>query len=268
MLTEGATTLPASMRTWRIHPQAEEASVTARDGAVLRGACFIPLGVKPRGAILALHGVGDHGYSMSGFAQLMTAQGYIVLAPDSRAHGGSGGDRITYGLLERHDVTAWLDWLAQHYHPAAFYGYGASLGGGILLQALEGEPRLRSVVAECPFADFHTVAYDRVSGKFGGLPRFLWSPIVEPAFLYARLRYGLNLHNASPIDTLRKSRTPVLLIHGTEDYNIPVEHSRRLHAANPATTELWEIPRAGHVAAWSTAGEEFERRVIAWFANH
>ena len=268
VLTEAATSLPPSMRTWHIHPQAtEEATVTARDGVLLRAAVFVPKTQTPRGAVIVLHGVGDSGYSMAGFGHLLNAQGYIVLTPDSRAHGGSGGDRITYGLLERYDVTAWLDWLDTRFHPPAFYGYGASLGGAILLQSLSVEPRLRAVVAECPFSDFHNVAYDRLAGLLP-TPRLGFAPVVEPALVYARLRYGINLYEASPIDSVRRSRTPVLLIHGTADTNIPIEHSRRLHDASPSTTGLWEIPGAGHVAAWSTAGTQFEQRVVNWFANH
>lgn len=258
--------LPQSMRTWQIDATADEVVVTATDGAVLRAACFRP--AEPvRGAIIALHGVGDHGYSMTGFARLMVEHGYIVLAPDSRGHGVSRGDLITYGLLERHDVTTWLNWLESRFHPPAFYGYGASLGGGILIQSLDGESRFRAIIAECPFADFHTVAYDRVASKFG-FPGGLLAPVVEPAFVYARLRYGLNLYDASPVEVFRRVHTPTLLIHGTDDANIPIAHSRRLHGANPTFSELWEVPGGAHVNAWATAGRVYESRVVEWFANH
>ena len=264
ILTEGSTSLPKSSRLWQIDPSAEEATVTATDGAILRGACFRPSG-PIRGAVIVLHGVGDHGHSMTGLARLLTRQGYIVLVPDSRAHGGSGGDRITYGLLERTDVVSWLNWIDVRFHPPAYYGYGASLGGGILIQSLEIEPRFRAIIAECPFADFHTVAYDRLSEM---APKILTAPFIETAFLYTRLRYGLNLYAASPENVLRRSHTPTLLIHGTDDRNIPIEHSRRLHASNPATTELWEIEHATHVNAWARAGTAFETRVIDWFEKH
>jgi len=64
---------------------------------------------------------------------------------------------------------------------------------------------------------------------------------IQLGFLYARLRYGLNLHHASPWEALYNSRVPVLLIHGTADTNIPDPHSRALHTRNPASTELWEV---------------------------
>jgi len=88
----------------------------------MRAACFHPKG-EPRGAVLILHGVGDHGYSMAGLAQLFWLRGYLAITPDSRGHGGSGGERITYGLLERDDIHRWVDWIAARFHPPALYGY-------------------------------------------------------------------------------------------------------------------------------------------------
>ena len=205
---------------------------------------------------------------MTELAQLLNLHGYVVLTPDSRGHGGSGGDRITFGLLERNDVALWLDWLEARFHPPAFYGYGASLGGVILIHSLEvAGDRFRAIIAECPFADLRAVAYDRLSAE-SSVPRFLLAPVIELAFAYARARYGLNLYAANPEAALNRSHTPTLLIHGTSDRNIPIEHSRRLLAGTPRTTELWEVPGGGHVGAWSASGPEYEQRVIDWYATH
>jgi dipeptidyl aminopeptidase/acylaminoacyl peptidase len=81
-------------------------------------------------------------------------------------------------------------------------------------------------------------------------------------------RYGVNLWQASPVAALRASPTPVLLIHGALDTNIPPRHSRELHAAAPAHTELWEVPGAGHVASLGTARAEYIHRVTAWFDKY
>ena len=86
--------------------------------------------------------------------------------------------------------------------------------------------------------------------------------------LYARVRYGLDLYHASPSETLRNSRVPVLLIHGTADTNTPIRHSRQLHAQNPATTQLWEVAGAEHVESFGRAPEDYARRVTEFFAAH
>ncbi|HUM06878.1 MAG TPA: alpha/beta fold hydrolase, partial [Terriglobales bacterium] len=93
-------------------------------------------------------------------------------------------------------------------------------------------------------------------------------PVIHLGFIYARLRYGVNLWRASPADAVRGTHTPILLIHGANDDNIPPRHSRELHAANPTATELWEVPGAGHVASITTQPEAYQRRVTQWFDTH
>jgi pimeloyl-ACP methyl ester carboxylesterase len=60
------------------------------------------------------------------------------------------------------------------------------------------------------------------------------------------------------------SQVPILLIHGKDDRNIPVRHSRRIAALNPAVA-LWEVPNADHCGAILAAPSELEQRVVGWF---
>jgi uncharacterized protein len=187
-----------------------------------------------------------------------------------RAHGESGGDLITYGVLEAGDVARWVDWLTGTENCERVYGLGESLGAGILLQSLSIESRFRAVIAECPYASLEEVGRDRVA-QLLPIPLALGSvvdiPFIEAAFLYVRLRYGIDARQARPVEAVRNTRTPILLIHGVDDAKTPVRHSREIAAQNPRIA-LWEVPRAGHTAAWSTEPGEFPRRVLGWFASH
>jgi fermentation-respiration switch protein FrsA (DUF1100 family) len=64
------------------------------------------------------------------------------------------------------------------------------------------------------------------------------------------------------------SKTPILLIHGLADTNIPPYHSDLIQAANPAMVVLWKVPGARHTASHAAAPEEFERRGLEWFGEH
>lgn len=61
--------------------------------------------------VILLHGLSDNRLGMIGYAELLLAHGFAVLMPDARAHGASGGDLATYGLLESDDIHEWFDWL-------------------------------------------------------------------------------------------------------------------------------------------------------------
>ena len=144
------------------------------------------------------------------------------------------------------------------------------MGGAALLESLKIEKRFRAVVAEGAYSSFREIAAERI-GQQSGLPQSLRFLIEQP-ILYAGLedaylRHGLNLWDISAVDAVRHSTTPVLLIHGLLDRNTSIPNSRRIAAANPRAVQLWEVPRAGHTGAFGTAPEEFEKRVLAWFAS-
>lgn len=218
-------------------------------------------------AVILLHGLGDNRLGMTGYAELLLSHGYNVLMPDSRAQGESGGDLATYGIIERDDIRRWFEWLDQTTHPTCIYGLGESMGAAQLLQSLAVEPHFCAVVAESSFSNFREIAYDRMGQRFATGPwigRTILRPVVEIALLIARLKYHVDLAEASPEDVVAHTHVPVLLIHGIVDSNIPLRHSLRLVARNPQLT-LWQVPGADHCGAMSLAPDEFERRVVSWF---
>lgn len=245
---------------------AEDVQVTAPDGVRLSGWLFTP--AHPGGdAAIVLHGVADTRTGVLGQARFLLAAGYTVLTPDSRGHGASGGEVATYGVREAADIHAWADLLCARSGVSRLYGLGQSMGGAILIESLAGEPRFRALAADCPFATFEEIAFDRLAQN-GSPSRLLSRPLIELGLAYVRARYGVDLRLASPLDALRRSHTPVLLIHGMADDNIPIRHSRELHAAAPATSELWEVHGAGHVGSFGRDPEAYARRVLAHFAAH
>ncbi|MGH9657823.1 MAG: alpha/beta hydrolase [Bryobacteraceae bacterium] len=241
----------------------EETQIRSADGLVLRG--WFARGSRPD-AVIVLHGQTDNRLGAAGFARLFLQHGFSVLAPDLRAHGSSGGELCTYGFREVDDIRRWTSWLESK-GVQRFFGFGESMGGAILLQALPVEPRLAAVVVEAPFATLREIAYDRISSRFGSRPwpgRTFLRPILETAFLYSRLVYSVPLDRVSPEDAVAASLAPVLLINGSQDPNTPIRHARRIASRRPGVT-VWEIDGAGHTGAWAAAPAEFERRVVEWF---
>jgi len=252
-LTDVSITTPnhATLRAWLIHPH------------------------HPNGdAVLLLHGVGDNRLGMLGYAQLLLAHGFTVLLPDARAHGLSDGTLATYGLLERNDIRQWSDFLEAQIpqgpqHSPCIFALGESMGAAQLLQSLDTHPHFCAVAAESPFANFREIAYDRMGQPFHLGPwvgQTVLRPLVEIAFLRARLKYNVDMQNISPQNSAAATTIPILLIHGEVDSNIPLRHSLRIHAHAP-NTQLWQVPAADHCGALSTAPQEFESRLLSWFSK-
>lgn len=248
----------------------EEVALSVPDGAVLHAWFFRP--ARPNGnGVLLLHGVGDSRLGMYGYGRWLLQNNYSVLLPDARAHGLSGGELATYGLLEADDIHQWVNWLVDNQKPNCIYGLGESMGAAQLLQSLRVEQRFCAVTAESPFETFREVAYARFGRQFHTGPwlgRTFFRPTVEVGMLFVRLRYGFDMELASPADVVAKTKIPVLLIHGLADRNIPPYHSQDIFLRNPADVTLWEVPAAIHTGAHQAAPQEFERRVLQWFSLH
>jgi hypothetical protein len=197
-------------------------------------------------------------------------QGYAVLLPDARAHGESGGDIATYGVKERYDMLHWTQWLRQQ-SAGCVYLFGESMGAAIALETTAVDPKLCAVVVESPYSQFREIAYDRVAQQAHVSPwivETIGRPMLESSLLYARLRYRVDLTQASPEDSLERSSVPTLLIHGTADRNIPIRHSYELMRTCASHTQLWVVEGADHGGAVNANPREFERRVVGWFVDH
>lgn len=246
----------------------KDASTVSSDNTTLRAWIIHPH--RSNGdAVILLHGLGDNRAGMSSYAQLFLAHGFTVLLPDARAHGASGGDLATYGLVERTDIRRWFNWLTAEDHPRCIFGLGESMGAAQLLQSLAVESGFCAVAAESSFSSFREIAYDRMGQPFHVGPwlgRTILRPVVEVAFLSARFRYHLDMEQVSPENAVAMTHVPVLLIHGQIDSNIPLRHAHQIQSRN-RNVVLWEVPNADHCGAFNAAPQEFEQRVLQWFSD-
>jgi dipeptidyl aminopeptidase/acylaminoacyl peptidase len=241
-----------------------DVQIRTTDGTALQAWLFIPPG-PPAGHVVVLHGVGDSRAGMHRIIRMLLSRRYAVLAPDSRP------GLTTYGIREAADVHLWAEYLYRTQPVQNLYGLGESMGAAVLLQSLPSEPRFRAVVAECPFSTFPAIARDRIEQNLHSdslLARAIAEPVLASGLLYTRMRYGVDLTAASPLDAVRHSEIPILLIHGLRDSNVSPQHSRILLLANPRHIVPWFVPKAGHVGAFSADPAVFEERVTSFFQTY
>ena len=189
-----------------------------------------------RATVIYLHGIADNRDSAVGAIQRFTSSGYDVIAYDSRAHGGSEGDRCTYGFYEKDDLRAVITQI----EAAEVIVIGQSLGAAVALQAAAIDSRIRAVVAASTFSDLRTIATERATSVF--FPGFAIPWALDRAGQDGRF----SVNEASPLRAAASIRAPVFLIHGAEDGDTSPAHSRRVFDALISRKHLKIVPGAGH----------------------
>jgi uncharacterized protein len=250
-----------------VHAQRSDFEVSASDGAKLRG--WKVRAENSNGDwVVTLHGVADNRSGQIGYAKFMLARGYSVVMMDSRAQGESEGAMATYGWMERNDARVIDDAILAAEPVRHLFYFGESMGGAIALQSAAADVRIAGVVAEDPFSNLREVTYDYAGLQFSPLlGKTLFRPAAMVALSQAEKEGGFKATDVSPEEAAATRPFPVLLICGTEDHKIPCRHAGRIYRRATGPKELWVVNDAGHTMAYGVAHEEFEKRVLGFFAS-
>jgi len=247
----------------------ENVSIRASDGVILKGWLFTPRSNQGRAVLLVHAGLGDR-QDMLGRAEWLLDSGYTCLLVDQRGCGTSGG-RISWGVKEPGDISAWANWLRDRARSSAVFGYGLSRGSTTLVQSLAFRPPFAGLAVEATGAGNIGQPYQFISDKIGvseRTSRMISWPLIEPSFLWIRLRYGFDMKRVQDgVAAIRGSRVAVLLVHGSDDRGASLAGALRLRDANPQHIDLVVIRGADH--DWfSPDRPEVMKRVLAWFNAH
>ena len=176
--------------------------------------------------VLYLHG---NSSNLSGrwkrFKQILDS-GYGLYAPTYRGYAGAEGSPSEAALISD---------ALEHFDRVAGTGtdiilHGESLGTGVATAVAAQRPVTGLLVLEAPY----TALVDMAS------ERYPWLPV---AFL---------MKDQMPTrDRVGKIAAPVLILHGTEDSVIPVEHGRRLFEFAGDPKELVIVEGGGHGDLWA-----------------
>lgn len=254
---QAAQKLEAQRQEWLASVREEEVLIASEDGLNLHGLIYTPAdgGKSPRWAILC-HGYTSQAAHMQTHARHISRMGFNILLPDARGHGKSEGTYIGMGWHDRRDIVAWTKHILSRAPDARILLFGISMGAAAVMMAA-GEADLpasvRAVVEDCGYSSvWEEFAYQ--VKKLFGLPRF---PVLHIASRIAQRRYGWNFREASAVEQLKKSRLPILCVHGSKDTFVPVRMIEQVYVAACGFKRKLIVEGAGHGAAAAVGGESY-----------
>jgi dipeptidyl aminopeptidase/acylaminoacyl peptidase len=254
----------------------ERLSYRASDGLGLDGLLIVPPGRSradgPFPLITWVHG-GPYSRHCDQFmlaphspAQWLAAAGYAVFLPNPRGGKGHGRDFAaavagSVGGAEWSDITGGIDLLiAEGVADADRLGIGGDSHGGFMAAWAIGQTdRFKAAIMAAGISDWGMLG---ATGEWGTM---------DTALSGSSGWEGTGPHphdQVSPVSFASKVRTPVLIVHGEDDTNVPVSQAIYFHRALSwygAEHELVIYPREGHGFAERNHQLDLLRRTRAWF---
>jgi fermentation-respiration switch protein FrsA (DUF1100 family) len=246
----------------------EDVSFPAREDSLNITAWYIPNEASEHAVILVHGRNASKQNAISGtfpkFGAALNQAGFAVLMIDLRGHGGSEGERYSFGVYERRDVLGAVDYLLEKgFEPGKIGVLGISLGGGGVNGAAAEEPAIGVVALDSTFADLNPLIEKKWEEE-SGLPMF-FLPGVN---LMNRLMYGFFLTEVRPVEDVAKiAPRPMLILHCTTDEDVDISQAYDLKEAAPQA-ELWIVEGCDHAEVYRDFPEEYEAHVIPFFQEN
>ncbi len=239
----------------------ERVSVSSFDGLRLSGR-WLPA-EHAVGTALFFHGwrsLAELDFSVA--AEFYRSLGLNLLLVDQRGQGKSEGTFMTFGVREHRDVQPWLEWIGKQCPGKPVLLAGLSMGAAtVLMAAADPMPdTVRGVLADCGFTTPKAIFTSVLRRRH--LPARL---ILTPVNWLTRVVAGFDMEECSTLEAMRRTRLPVLLIHGEVDRFVPCEMSRENYAAcASADKTLFTVPGAPHGGSYLVDPAGYEKTVRAF----
>ncbi len=241
----------------------EEVCIRSTDGLRLCGH-FIPH-ENPHGIFLMVHGYRSNPTNdFSAAVEPIYNMGFSLMLIDQRAHGGSEGKHISFGISERYDLVRWCEYLAERFPDLPVVMDGVSMGASTIMMAagLNLPENVKALICDCGYTSPAEICKTCMK-KWYKLPPF---PLYYTANGVIRILAGFSLSDGSTEEALSRNRLPILIAHGTADNFVPYAMGEKNFAACTASdAELFSVHGAEHGMSYIIDPEGYTEKIKELF---
>ena len=243
---------------WWDKQKSQTLSIKSFDGLTLYG--HLLKCEESNKLVIIVHGYGGCYKDMNSYAEMFLKRCYNVLAVECRAHGNSEGDMVGMGWFDRLDLKAWIDYMLSQNPNFKIVLFGQSMGASAVCMAL-GENLPNNVIcgiSDCAFDNVYRQMYHVCHPHL----RFLCKPTLNILNSFTKRTRDFDMKKADAVRQLKKSKVPVLFIHGNADKFVPVEMCYNLSEAVPETRrEVLIVDGAEHIMSYAADTKTYTNKV-------
>lgn len=243
----------------------EQVFTTSLDGLKLTGKYYHVSDNAP--LAICFHGYRSTGIrDFSGGSKVCFSLKQNLLIVDQRAQGDSEGHTMTFGVKEKFDCVAWINYAIQRFgNNVKIILYGVSMGASTILMAagLSLPVNACAVIADSPY----TTAKEIIC-KVCKVDMKLPVKIVYPFIYFGAWLFGhFHLKEGDTIAAVKHTKIPILIIHGEADQFVPCEMSQRIQKACPDFIQRYTFPKAGHGISYLVDKPRYEKIISQFVAE-
>ncbi len=215
--------------------------------------------------VIICHGYNNSPKGMEEYAKGFYEKGYNVLFPYMRAHAKSEQKMCTMGYYDRYDVAEWINYIVSDNPQAKIVLLGVSMGAATtLLVTGENLPdNVKCAVSDCAFTSCWEEFNIQIKELFNLPPVVLY-----PTNTVNKLIAKWDFKDCSPIDAVKKSKTPTLFIHGEKDKFVPYPMMDKLYNACNAQKDKLSVPNSAHAVNLDTNPELYWKKVFEFTSKY
>ncbi|MCL2360833.1 MAG: hypothetical protein FWC73_03340 [Defluviitaleaceae bacterium] len=209
----------------------EEINLTTIDGLNLAAWRTYTDKAIPYGTVIIISGLQWPSVTaFFGYANMLAEHGWDALLIEKRARSLSEGESIGFGTTEWLDVKAGVNFLDADNRSGdlPIIALGTSAGGATVIIAGGEIPRIDGIIAISAYSNFVDLYVDSL--PMFRVPRFVGTMSIPFMYLNMGLRLGFDRIRYTPINGIaRLGHRPMLLMHSTEDWQVPFSHFENLY---------------------------------------
>ena len=214
---------------------------------------------------IILHGYRSNPSSVLTIGEHFSEKGYNVLIPSMRACADSEGEYVGMGWLDKEDLKCWINLIIEENKNAEIILHGSSMGAATVLMASGDElpANVKNIIADSGYTSVWDIFASEAKARFN-LPEF---PVLNMFQIVANRKAKYDIKEASSLEQVKKSTTPILFIHGDKDDFVPEYMCEKLYDATNCKKEKLIIHGAGHTDGKYREPEKYYNTIFDWISR-